>query len=463
MKPEAFDNIYFIGIGGIGMSALARYFASRGKYVSGYDKTPSPITSALQEEGIPIHFEDSPDNIPGEVKSAKDNSLIIYTPAVPDKHKELLYLREAGYSVYKRSQVLGYLSEQAFTIAVGGAHGKTSTCAFIAHLLKTANIDFYGFLGGIATNYKTNFLEPENYKQTPLILAEADEYDRSFLQLYPDITVLTSSDPDHLDIYETQESLLEAYQQFARQTKPNGLLVHLNNIPVPGLSDTVETVSFGLSPEADWHADNIRVEDHHYTFDLVTNKGSKTVQNGVPGEHNVLNLLAGAAALKNHVTDNATIQKAARSFKGVKRRFEYILNERGVVLIDDYAHHPRELDFTIETLKKLYPEERITGLFQPHLYSRTRDFAREFANVLTKLDSVVLLPIYPAREAPIEGVSSQLILDYMDHPDKHYLGKEQVEDFLASDENQVIATLGAGDIDRLVKPIRETLKRSRSA
>ncbi len=460
MKPEAFDNIYFIGIGGIGMSALARYFASKGKAIAGYDKTPSPITDALQEEGMAIHFEDDPENIPKPLLDNPDNSLVIYTPAIPETHEELNFLKQKRFPIYKRSAILGLLSQSKFTIAVGGTHGKTSTCAFIAHLLKIASIDFYGFLGGIATNYANNFISPEKQRDADIILAEADEYDRSFLHLTPDITILTSVDPDHLDIYGSNQSLLEAYKQFADQTKANGLLVHNTDIALNSFGEKQEKISFGLY-QGDWHAEDIHIANNRYEFQLNYDHEKAQIQCGVPGEHNVLNVIAGFAAMKNLVKDHSTYQEAARTFRGVKRRFEYIIEDPQVVFVDDYAHHPKELDFTIKTLRKLYPEDSITGFFQPHLYTRTRDFAREFAERLSQLDRVVLLPIYPAREKPIKGISSKLILDYMKHPDKQLLEKSEVQEFVKEDDNRVITTLGAGDIDRLVKPIHKTLEKTR--
>lgn len=460
MKPEAFDNIYFIGIGGIGMSALARFFNVNGKMVAGYDKTPSPLTDALQNEGMTVHFDDDPAHIPEKFLDEPANSLIVYTPAIPEENKIFNYFEASGYYLYKRSVILGLLSESKFTIAVGGAHGKTSTCAFIAHLLKTAGIDFYGFLGGIATNYATNFIRPDEGSEANILLAEADEYDRSFLQLTPNVTVLTSGDPDHLDIYGTQQDLLNAYGEFAQQTKSDGLLVHHQVMDLPVSCKELESLSFGLSA-ADWYADNIQVVDNRYEFDLLRDGQKTAFQCGVPGDHNVLNVIAGCAAVKDLINDEATYQQAAHSFKGVKRRFEYILEEPSVVFVDDYAHHPQELNFAIQTLQKLYPADNITGLFQPHLYSRTRDFANGFAEVLQQLDRVILLPIYPAREKPIEGVSSQMILDKIDHSDKHLLKKEEVAHFIREDQHKIITTLGAGDIDRLVQPIRKTLEESR--
>jgi len=461
MKPEAFDNIYFIGIGGIGMSTLARYFAAEGKQVAGYDRMPSPITDALQKEGMPIHFEDDPEQIPTVYQQETERSLLIYTPAIPSENRELNHFMENGYTLYKRSTILGLISQDKFTIAVGGAHGKTSTCAFIAHLLRQAGIDFYGFLGGIATNYETNFLAPEEKQDTPILLAEADEYDRSFLQLTPDITVLTSTDADHLDIYDTHQALLAAYDTFAAQTKQGGRLVYNAELKLPKqFPASIKKVSFSLN-KGDWHARNVQVANHRYAFELI-HEGEKTsIQCGVPGEHNVLNMIAGCAALGNMVGDASVYQEATATFKGVKRRFEYILDEPEVVFVDDYAHHPRELDYTIKTLKKLYPEEAITGIFQPHLYSRTRDFAEDFALALSQLDRVVLLPVYPAREEPIAAVSSRLILDYMAHTDKHLLEKTQIEDFISRDTNKVLTTLGAGDIDRLVQPIHTMLEKTR--
>jgi UDP-N-acetylmuramate--alanine ligase len=456
-KPlNTYRNVYFLGIGGVGMSALADYFHSRGYQVAGYDRTASSITNTLQDKGITVHFDQALASAPEFLWNEPDQTLIVYTPAIPGDNLILECLSQNNYELQKRSTVIGSLSEQFFTIAVGGAHGKTSTSALIAHILKVAGIPFYGFIGGVSTNYETNFLAPAAHEQAQLMLTEADEYDRSFLKLAPDITILTSTDADHLDIYDTPEALYKAYQQFASQTKTDGRLVFPEGFSLPALKTGVKALSFGLD-QGDWRASGIEVNNHQYQFKLFNSGENFRLETGVPGFHNILNTVAAAAGL-HQLVSKATLQQAVKSFKGVYRRFEWVVSEGSQILIDDYAHHPRELSHTIQTVRELYPKSRITGIFQPHLYSRTRDFAHEFAQALSDLDRVILLPIYPAREEPIPGVSSELIYQQLDTTDKKLLDKTEVLDYVQKDDHEIIVTLGAGDISEIVRPLADTLK-----
>jgi UDP-N-acetylmuramate--alanine ligase len=456
-KPlETYRNVYFLGIGGIGMSGLADYFYSRGYRVAGYDRTASPITNKLQEKGITVHFDQVLTSAPEFLWNEAEQTLVVYTPAIPDDNPIIAYLSQNNFELKKRSTVIGNLSEQFFTIAVGGAHGKTSTSALIAHILKVAGISFYGFLGGVSVNYESNFLAPDPHQEAELLLTEADEYDRSFLKLAQDVTILTSTDADHLDIYTTAESLYEAYQQFASQTKTDGRLVFPEGFSLPALKEGVKAISFGLN-SGEWHATQIKVHNHQYQFSLLNGDQSYPMETRVPGFHNILNTVAAGAGLYELVSP-ATLQKAVKSFKGVHRRFEWVVSEGSHILIDDYAHHPRELSHTIHTVKDLYPASRVTGIFQPHLYSRTRDFAKDFAKALSSLDRVILLPIYPAREEPIPGVSSELIYQHLNNTKKHLLDKTEVLDFVKKDDHEVMVTLGAGDISEIVHPIAEIIK-----
>jgi UDP-N-acetylmuramate--alanine ligase len=456
MPLSDYHNIYMLGIGGIGMSALARYFAHQGHYVAGYDRTSSAITRQLQDEGIRVHYGGALADAPDFLFTEADQTLVVYTPAITTAHPVLAYVTSHSYPLKKRSAVLGELSTVYDTIAVGGAHGKTSTSAFIAHVLRTAGIPFYGFLGGISTNYQTNFLAPPQGQTAALMLTEADEYDRSFLELQPEVTVLTSTDADHLDIYETASALYEAYQQFTTKTRSGGRLIHPLGFALPSLAKGVRTQSFQLE-EGDGHAANLQVANHQYHFDLTLNESCIRASLPVPGRHNVLNTIAGALATQSLVSPTS-LQQAIQTYAGVRRRFEVVIETAQQVLIDDYAHHPGELDYTIATIRELYPAAAVTGIFQPHLYSRTRDFAASFAKRLSALDRVVLLPIYPAREEPIAGVSSQLIYDQVENQDKYFINKSDVYSFIERDENNLLVTLGAGDIADIIPGLKEVVK-----
>lgn len=456
---ENIKKVYLIGIGGIGMSALARYFYAQGLLVAGYDLTPSPLTEQLQNEGMHINYSEDIDSIPEHFLSGDAKEiLVIYTPAIPHTHSQLLYFLENNYQVEKRAKVLGEITKEKFTIAVAGTHGKTSTATFISHALTVARIPHYAFLGGISTNYQTNFIKPEN-QDSGIAVVEADEFDRSFHHLHPDISVVTSLEADHLDIYQEPELLHEAYQQFIDNTKPNGLLIYKYDLQIK-TSERFTAYTFAVdNAAATFEAFHPTVKNRKYTFTLRTNEWQDLeIQQGVPGDHYLLNILAGIGAVKSLVRKPEVIAKAAKSFLGVKRRFEYLIDDANLTYIDDYAHHPTEIAYTYRTVKKLYPHLKITAIFQPHLYSRTRDFAEGFAKAIEPFDHIILLDIYPAREKPIEGITSDIILDKINNPAKKLLKKEELPAYLKNDDSKVYLTIGAGDIHRLTGMIQRTLK-----
>lgn len=457
MNLDTIKNVYLIGIGGIGMSALALYFKDNKKTVSGYDRTCSDITKSLEEAGINIHYDDDIDLIPQEVLTGKTDSLIIYTPAIPTEHSELNYFLNREFLVRKRAKVLGEITKDKYTIAVAGTHGKTTTAAMITHILATAKIDFYALLGGISVNYGSNYIKPK-YKESDIFIVEADEFDRSFLQLSPNITVITSTDADHLDVYENHENLKDSYAEFLQNIKYNGTYIHEKNIDLIEPTHLKESIAYGLDPSLPYHAKNISIKNGTYIIDIVTPFFEiNDVCFGVPGEHNILNALAALSVCTEMVHNPEIIKTALESFKGVKRRFEFIINQPNLVFIDDYAHHPTEINAAILTAKKLFPDKKISGIFQPHLYSRTQDFAELFAKALSQLDKVALLEIYPARELPIKGISSYSIFELMPISDKFITTARCLLDHIKFDDSEVYLTLGAGDIDRLVNPIKEIL------
>ena len=440
------SSVYFLGIGGIGMSALARYFKSIGVKVSGYDKTPTVLTGKLEEEGIAIHFEDDISLID------KDAELVVYTPAVPKDHKEYNYFLENDYTVLKRSDVLGMITKGTYSICVAGTHGKTTTSAMIAHLLRHSGYGCNAFLGGIATNYATNFWASEKN----VSVAEADEYDRSFLKLFPDVAVITAMDADHLDIYGTAEKLQDAFIEFANQVKPGGLLISKFGLSRSAEFKTVDKMSYSMQNNAaDAYAENIRLNNGSYVFDIVIKeKAIKDVELNMGGMHNIENAVA-AITVANHVgIEDEKIRSAVAAFRGVKRRFEYVVKNNEKVMIDDYAHHPEELRALITGAKELFPGKKCTVVFQPHLFSRTKDFADGFAEVLSLANEVVLLPIYPAREKPVEGVNSEMVLNKMTNKNKRVLSKEALIDWIKNNKQELLITAGAGDIDALVEPIK---------
>ncbi len=447
---RAINKIYFIGIGGIGMSALARYFHSRKAEVKGYDRTITPLTRALEESGIEIHYEEDVDRIP------KDVDVVVYTPAIPKDHAELVYYQQNGYTVVKRSDVLKWITQNSFNICVGGTHGKTTITTMVAHLLRDSGYGCNAFLGGISSNYQTNFWSNERN----VVVVEADEYDRSFLKLVPDVAVITAMDPDHLDIYGTPEEVENAFVQFANTVKPGGFLVAKYGLKRAAEFKADNVITYSLDDaRSDVFVENLNVVDGSYTYDVVA--AGWRIDNVVlhmGGLHNIENSVAAITVAKQLGIEDEKIIKAVGSFKGVKRRFEYILKSKHHVLIDDYAHHPEELKALISGVRSIYGDEKCTVVFQPHLFSRTKDLANEFAESLDLADEVIILPIYPARELPMEGVTSELILNEMKLPQKQILTKEAMQDWVKLYKPKLLVMCGAGDIDALVKPVKEILK-----
>jgi UDP-N-acetylmuramate--alanine ligase len=448
MELNNIKRVYLIGIGGIGMSGLARYFCHLGCIVCGYDKTSTDLTTELHNEGMQIIFDDRPDWIPLSFNSPDEGALIIYTPAIPNNSQIVNYFREKGFELYKRSQVLGLISKSKFTVAVAGTHGKTTTSTMVAHILKDSGMDCSAFLGGISSNYGTNVLYGENN----VVVVEADEYDRSFLTLYPDIAIITSMDADHLDIYGDHAHLTDSFKMFASQIKPGGVLVHKQGLDL----DTGYTYS--IHNPANAIALNIRIENSNFYFDFRNSYTDiKNIELGLPGFHNVENAVAAIeVALLLKISPEA-IKSALASFKGVKRRFEYIIKTPEHIYIDDYAHHPEELRATINSVKKLYPDKKLVTIFQPHLYTRTRDFADGFAEVLDMTDELIMLDIYPARELPIEGVNSDMVLGRMKLQNKRLLAKQEAVDAIKNEKPALLLTVGAGDIDTLIAPLKHAL------
>ena len=441
------------------MSALARYFKAIGKSVSGYDKTPTKLTDELIAEGIDVHFDDSIRLIPASIKQlpyAIENILIVYTPAIPKEHKEFIYFKENGFVIQKRSEVLGIITENSNTIAVAGTHGKTTTSSLIAHIFKTANLDPSAFLGGITQNYNTNLLLSLTMTTNNLVVVEADEYDRSFLTLHPEIGVITSVDADHLDIYGDEKYMHESYSLFASQVKSK-LILKMSI--VSNINSGKKAITYSVSDDrADYFAQNIRIENGQYHYEIVTPTNIFTnITLGLPGLHNVENSIAAIAVACEMKISEQDIREALKTFGGVKRRFDYQIKTDSLVYIDDYAHHPEELKAAINSAKEMYPNKKITGIFQPHLFSRTRDFADEFARSLDLLDECILMEIYPARELPIEGVTSAMLLDKMKSTDKSISQKENLLEDISKKKLEGLMTLGAGDIDMFVEPIKNLL------
>jgi len=455
---EKLNGVYFIGIGGIGMSAIARFFHQRGINVSGYDKTRTALTAQLEKEGIEVHYEEDPSKVPA------DPALVVYTPAIPGTHAELEHCIEKGYEVVKRSDVLQLITESSFNICIGGTHGKTTITTMIAHILRDSGFGCNAFLGGIAANYGTNFWSSEKN----VCVIEADEYDRSFLKLEPDIAVITAMDADHLDIYGTAEAMENAFIAFSKRVKSEGLLVKQFGLKRGKELGNGETITYSLQNEnAEAHAANIVMKDGGYVFDVkVKEQLFEKVSLDMGGMHNVENAVAAIAVASALEIDPGKIKAAIGSFRGVKRRFEYITRSNRIVYIDDYAHHPEELRALITGAKTLFRQRKCTVIFQPHLYSRTRDLADGFAEVLDLADEVVILPIYPARELPIAGVTSEMIIEKMKINDKKIIKKESIpgwiKDVYIKELNRefggILITAGAGDIDMLVEPIRVELK-----
>jgi UDP-N-acetylmuramate--alanine ligase len=455
MDLRNISSVYFIGAGGIGMSALVRYFLSKGKQVAGYDRTPSGLTGELNREGASIHYEDDIKHIPEAFKSPA-TTLVVYTPAVPDSHTELRWFRSNFFEVMKRSQVLGEITKSSRGLCVAGTHGKTTTSSMIAHLLKQSHTDCNAFLGGILKNYNSNLLLSDT---SDLTVIEADEFDRSFHWLTPYMAVITSADPDHLDIYGTSEAYRESFEHFTSLIRPGGVLIMHKGIPVtPRLQPGTKLYTYSASGGGDFHAENIRIANGEVCFDFVApDTRIDKVTLGVPIRVNIENGIAAMAVARLNGATAEEMKAAMLSFEGSERRFDFRLKKENIVLIDDYAHHPAELKESILSVKELYAGKKVTGIFQPHLYSRTRDFAGDFAASLSLLDELILLDIYPAREEPIPGITSQVIFNNVTIPDKVLCSKEELIHILSGGTYEVVLMLGAGDIDRLVEPVKQLL------
>jgi len=448
---QNWENIYFIGIGGIGMSAIARYYKFLGLNVSGYDRTPSDLTAELEKEGISIHYEDDPSRIPSDIGT----TMVVYTPAIPEDLQELRYVNEHGYHVVKRSRMLGEISANQTCIAVAGTHGKTTTSTLIAHILTESGKGCSAFLGGISKNYGTNLL----MSKTPVVVAEADEFDRSFLQLHPSIAVITAMDADHLDIYGDLEHVHEAFHEFASQVKES--LIVKYGLDIKSDHSSARIFTYHLNDKrAQFRAENMRLDAFgHYTYDLEYPAGTlKDITVGALGWVNVENSIAAAAACLLYGIDAQKVRNAIGSFKGARRRLDEHINKENITYIDDYAHHPEEIKAALSSVREMFPERKITAVFQPHLFTRTRDFAPEFAEALSMADKVILLGIYPAREEPIPGISSDIIYKDLKCPEKCLIDRCELMDRLSKEDIDVLITLGAGDIDRFIEPIREMLE-----
>jgi len=445
MNLNQIHNVYFIGIGGIGMSALARYFKNIGKQVSGYDKTPTALTRELIESGIAIHFEDSIDLIPKDY--FVENTLVIITPAVPKTHSEWNYFVERDFHVKKRAEVLGIITKDTFCFAVAGTHGKTTTSSILGHILYDSGADVTAFIGGIVENYNSNLIGDGK----TVTVVEADEFDRSFLHLHPNIACITSMDADHLDIYGTSDAIEASFLEFADKVEDKNNLFITKELPLAG-------ITVAVNEDAVYSAFNVRIEDGSYVFDIKTPKGILVdFRFGLPGRHNLMNALMAIAMADIYGTPTEAIAVALASFKGVKRRFSYQIKRENLVYIDDYAHHPTEIDAVFQAVNELYPHKKVLAVFQPHLFSRTRDFGDDFAKSLSNFDEVLLLDIYPARELPIEGITSQWLFDKIDNKHKEMVSKEGLINTILKSDAQVIVTIGAGDIGELVVSIKEAL------
>ncbi len=445
MNLNQIHNVYFIGIGGIGMSALARYFQNIGKNVSGYDKTPTFLTAELMANGMNIHFEDKISLIPADYYV--ENTLVIITPAVPVSHSEWNYFLERDYVVKKRAEVLGIITKDTFCFAVAGTHGKTTTSSILGHILYESGADITAFLGGIVENYNSNLIG--NGKTVTVV--EADEFDRSFLHLYPDIACVTSMDSDHLDVYGDKSAIEDSFREFADKVE------NKNNLFVPkGLP--LEALTIGIDEESTYKAFNIRIEKGFYVFDVQTpTEIIKDLQFGLPGRHNLMNALMALAMAKTFGTTTESIAKALVSFKGIQRRFSYQIKTENLVFIDDYAHHPTEINAVHQAVRELYPSEKVLAIFQPHLFSRTKDFADDFAKSLSQFDEILMLDIYPARELTIEGITSSWLLSKMENPNKKLVSKTDLIPSILESNAKIIITIGAGDIGELVPNIKKAL------
>ncbi|AVR44090.1 UDP-N-acetylmuramate--L-alanine ligase [Christiangramia fulva] len=442
-------HFYFIGIGGIGMSALARYFKAKGGYVAGYDRTPSDLTNTLVSEGIKVNYKDSEDEIPSEILNNQESTLVVYTPAIPKDHQQTKFLKEKGFEFIKRAQLLGVISLNKFTMAVAGTHGKTTTTAILAHLLKETGAKVTAFLGGISEDIQSNLI----MQGEEVIVAEADEFDRSFLNLSPNFAAITSMDADHLDIYGEKKELEKSFREFAGKVPKDGKLFIRNGLPLEGLR-------IGINDNSDYSAKNIRIEEGAYVFDLKTpSEEIKNLKFNLPGNHNLQNAITALAMAIEYGSPTSELARALYSFKGVKRRFSYKIKTDDLVLIDDYAHHPVEIAAVHQAVREMYPSNKVLAVFQPHLFSRTRDFAEDFATQLSKFDEVILLDIYPARELPIEGISSAWLLDQISNKNKALVAKKDLPEKVKNSTAKVVVMMGAGDISEEVKNVQKVLQK----
>ncbi len=460
MSYENIHIVYFIGIGGIGMSALARWFHVNGKQVYGYDRTETPLTRKLTDEGMTIHYQDDPGMIPSPVLDHMNQTLVVYTPAIPADHRELNFLREKGADIQKRADVLGEITREHFTVAVAGTHGKTTTSSMIAHILVVGGKNPIGLLGGVMQEYESNLIVTPDITTDSVAVVEADEYDRSFLKLHPNTAVITSADADHLDIYGNRDHLLESIREFISRIDYRGLLLLKEDLKTDFDVETgIKYLTYGLDT-GDCHAEAIRIEGGSFYFDYHgMGQVISDIRINVPGYHNVENAVAAITVGLELGLDPLTVTGALDGYKGVKRRFEYLVREPERVYIDDYAHHPTEIHALLTSVKSLYPGKKVTVVFQPHLFTRTRDFADGFAESLDLADEVILMEIYPAREYPIEGVTSKMIMEKMKRARVRLCADEELMDCLKHMGPEVLLTVGAGDIDRFVQPIAEMLKK----
>jgi UDP-N-acetylmuramate--alanine ligase len=447
-NPDHIEHFYFIGIGGIGMSALARYFRAKGAKVCGYDRTSSKLTAELEQEGIVISYADEVETIPQNILEDVENSLVVYTPAVPKDHKQFGYFQQEAFQVVKRSELLGMVTANKYCLAVAGTHGKTTTTAILGHLLKETGAKVTAFLGGISEDIQSNLI----MQGDEVVVVEADEFDRSFLRLSPNIAAITSMDADHLDIYGSKEELEKSFKEFAAKIPENGTLFVNNNLSLSGKT-------LGINDASDYSAKNVKIENGTYVFDLKT--PSQTIENlrfNLPGNHNLLNAITALAMAIEYGSPTIDLARALYSFKGVRRRFNYKIKTDKLVLIDDYAHHPTEISAVHQAVRAMYPDKIVLAVFQPHLFSRTRDFAEDFASSLSEFDKVFLMDIYPARETPIEGITSAWLLEQIENDYKRLVSKHEIIDSIRSEYADVVVMMGAGDIGDEVESVQKALQ-----
>ncbi len=439
-------HFYFIGIGGIGMSALARYFKAKGNFVAGYDRTSTELTRTLVKEGIEVNYQDDLGMIPETILQNKENTLVVYTPAVPKDLKQFLHLKE-NFEIVKRAQLLGMVTREKYCLAVAGTHGKTTTTAILGHLLKETGAKVTAFLGGISEDIQSNLI----MQGDDVVVVEADEFDRSFLNLSPNLAAITSMDADHLDIYGDKSELEKSFREFAAKVPEDGKLFIKSGLPLDGFE-------IGINDESDYTAQDIRIEDGSYVFDLKTpSEIIKDLKFNLPGNHNLLNAITALAMAIEYGSPTDDLARALYTFRGVKRRFSYKIKTDNLVLIDDYAHHPTEISAVHQAVREMYPSKKVLAVFQPHLFSRTRDFAEDFASSLSQFDKVFLLDIYPARELPIEGISSAWLLDKISNPEKTLVTKSELQEKIKAENAEVIVMIGAGDIGEEVEKVKKTL------